>query len=464
MGDYVTEASPTTHSDAQEVFRPTLHEYQRVAVEFLRNRGRAALLLQMGLGKTAISLSAIEARHLPVLVVAPKRVAEHVWPTERDLWRPDLSLRVASGTPAKRLEALESDTDIVVLGRDNLRDLGKVGRKYTTVVLDEMSGFKSQTSIRWKAAKKYLSTCDYVWGLTGTPAPNGLMDLWAPIYLLDKGDRLGKNITTFRQRYFTPGRQLATGVVIEWYLRPGAERQIHNLLGDICLSMDNVGRVDLPPVTYNTVEVDLIPKVRRVYRDMKRDLVTDLELIGGEKHYAANAAVMTSKLSQIAAGFLYHNDSDLRDGSYDVLHWEKIRAVEEIIEGTGSPVLVFYKYRAELDMLKQTLGNAAHTIDEEDIVRQWNAGNIPVLLLHPASAGHGLNLQHGGHTIVWTTLPWSLEEKQQADARLARQGQKNPVVIHELITPKTIDIVIRAALNDKNGMQSALLEHLESPI
>lgn len=441
-----------------------LHDYQKLAVSFLRERGRAALFLQMGLGKTAISLSAIEPRHLPVLVVAPKRVAEHVWGTERDIWRPDLSIEVATGSPAKRAVALEGNADIVVIGRDNLRDLLKTKRAYTTLIIDELSGFKSQTSIRWKTARKLVEKMTYVWGLTGTPAPNGLMDLWAPIFLLDKGERLGKNITTFRQRYFTPGRQLATGVIIEWFLRPGAEQRIHSLLEDICLSMDNVGHVDLPPVTHNTVEVDLSPKVRRVYRDMKRDLVTDLELLGGEKHYAANAAVMTSKLSQISAGFLYHPDADLRNGSYDVLHWEKARAVEEIVDGTGSPVLVFYKFRAELEMLKKTLAGRAHTIDEEDVVRRWNNGKIPVLLLHPASAGHGLNLQHGGHTIVWTTLPWSLEEKQQADARLARQGQKNPVVIHELITPKTVDLVIRATLKDKNEMQSALLEHLESPL
>ena len=441
-----------------------LHPYQEQAVDYLRVRNRAGLLLQMGLGKTAISLSALEPRHLPALVIAPKRVAENVWDVEKDLWRPDLSVRLAVGGPARRKAALESDADLVVIGRDNIKDVLAYAGKFQTIIIDELSGFKNRGSQRWKIAKQLVKGCPHVWGLTGTPAPNGLMDLWSQVYLLDGGQRLGTAITHFRDRYFTPGRQLANGVITEWNLRPGAEDRIHALLEDICLSMETDGRVALPPVTTNTVTVELPPKVRQMYKEMKRDLVADLEILGGEKHYAQNAAVLTSKLSQVAAGFMYHDDADMRGGTYDIVHWEKAKAVEEIVEGTGSPVLVFYRFRAELAMLQKQLGKRAFTMDTDDVVGRWNAGTIPVLLAHPASAGHGLNLQHGGHTVVWSTLPWSLEEKLQADKRVARQGQKHPVVIHELIAPKTVDIAIRASLHDKDKTQSALLAHLESPL
>lgn len=454
----------TPSAAPQGVMPLRLHDYQKLAVDFLRDRNRAALFLDMGLGKTAVCLSALEPRHLPALVVAPKRVAENVWPTERDLWRPDLSIAVAAGRPADRLKALNSGADIVVIGRDNLADVLKASVEFQTFIFDELSGAKNPKTARFKAAKKISNTIPHFWGLTGTPQPNGLLDLWSQVFLLDHGARLGKTFSGYRERYFSPGRQLATGVITEWIPRPGVDQVIHRKLEDLCLSMSTDGRVDLPPVTTNTVEVKMPNKVKRVYNDLKRDLVVDLELLGGVQHYASNAAVLTSKLSQLTAGFLYHESDGAGHQGYDIVHKEKISAVEEIVEGTGSPVLVFYRYRAEKEMLLKALGKQAHTVDEPDIVRRWNAGNVPVLLAHPASAGHGLNLQHGGHTIVWTSLPWSLEEKLQADKRLARQGQKNPVVIHELISPGTVDLVVQRALRDKNTTQQALLNHLESPL
>lgn len=449
-----------------------LHDYQIVARDFLRNVSNAALFLDMlpiGLGKTAISLSALQPHHLPALVVAPKRVAEHVWPTEATLWRPDLHVRVAKGNPKARARALQdSKADVVALGRDNLRDALSTPRErpFRTLIIDELSGFKSRQSVRWRTARKLVQQpgMDHVWGLTGTPTPNGLMDLWAQVALLDGGQRLGRNITTYRSRYFTPGRQMPNGIITEWVPRPEAEAHIHRLISDVCLSMATDGRVHLPPVTYNTIEIDLPRPVRATYREMKDTLVADLRnVLGGEVHTAANAAILTSKLQQLTAGFMYVDDADLRDGQYTTVHSSKVDAVREVIEGTGSPVLVFYRFKAELQALQAALPQAA-TMREPGVIDRWNAGQVPVLLAHPASAGHGLNLQHGGHTIVWTTLPWSLEEWQQANKRLARQGQKNPVVVHTLQCKGTVDTAVRARLRDKTTVQDALLTYLEVPL
>ena len=438
-----------------------LHDYQQIAVDHLRRNPRAGLFLDMGLGKTAVSLSALTPDHLPALVIAPKRVAENVWEAEAALWRPDLRIRVAKGSPAARSAVLSGNADITVIGRDNMKDLLGHPNRWRTVILDELSGFKSRASNRWKIGKKLLRDTPHVWGLTGTPSPNGLLDLWPQIYLLDNGQRLGTTLTGFRNRYFVAGAQLRTGVVTRWDIRPGADTRIHHLIEDICLSMETDGRIELPPVTFNTVDVPLDNKTKRIYKEFKDTLVADLGLLGGEIHTAKNAAILSSKLSQITAGFLYVDDADIRDWKYDVLHQNKIAAVREIIDGTGSPVLVFYRFKAELEMLRRELPTAA-VVSDQDVIARWNRGDIPVLLAHPASAGHGLNLQHGGHTIVWTTLPWSLEEWEQANKRLARQGQLNPVVIHMLSSPGTVDRAIRSRLQDKKSVQDALLDHLES--
>lgn len=440
----------------------SLHPYQQVAVDHLHRNPRAALFLDMGLGKTATVLRALTPDHLPVLVCAPKRVAEHVWPAEAALWRPDLSIAVAAGSPAHRAEVLRDfHNDIVVIGRDVLKDAVPVAGRFRTVVLDESSGFKTRGSLRWKTAKKIVKDTPYVWELTGTPSPNGLMDLWAPTYLLDAGARLAPTLTGFRGRYFRPGQQLPNGVITEWILREGAAEKIHAAIEDICLSMDGDGRIELPPVTFNTVTVPLTPATRKVYEVMRDTLVVALDLLG-ETHTAANAAVLSSKLSQISAGFMYVDDADLRDGAYDVLHREKVAALAEIVEGTGSPILVFYRFKAEREMIRAAMPKLVHTIDEPDAVGRWNAGEIPVLLAHPASAGHGLNLQAGGHTIVWTTCSWSLEEWLQGNGRLARQGQQHPVVIHSLVSPGTVDEAIQERLLEKKSVQQALLDHLAS--
>lgn len=395
-------------------------------------------------------------------MVAPKRVTEHVWRQEADLWRPDLKVRVAVGRPAQRREELDSPADVHCLGRDNLADALEFPGRWRTLILDESSGFKTARSVRFKTARKLVKHVDTVWELTGTPSPNGLLDLWSQVFLLDGGARLGKTFTTYRSRYFTPGPQLASGVITRWDARPGAAHRIHRLLEDLCLSMSALGRVDLPPVTFNEVVVPLPAQALSVYQRLRRDLVVNLAMLGGEVHTAANAAVLSSKLAQVSAGFLYVDDADLRGGAYTTLHHEKMAALQEIVDGTGSPVLVFYRFRAEAERIRAALPGLVHGINEPGAVDRWNAGELPVLAAHPASIGHGLNLQAGGHTIVWTSLPWALEEWLQSNGRLARQGQQHPVVIHTLVAPGTIDSSIASALIDKTSVEDALLAHLES--
>lgn len=410
--------------------------------------------------KTASTLSALTPEHLPALVVAPKRVAENTWPDEAELWRPELSVALASGTPAARDTALRAGADLTIIGRDNVSHAAAGKGPWRTLILDESTSFKTRNTARWRAARKLAARTEHVWELTGTPSPNGLLDLWAQLYLLDSGVRLYPTLGEYRSRFFTPGRRLPSGVVTEWRLQPGAAPRIHRRIEDICLSMTSDGRVELPPVTINPVPVPLPSAARKVYDTLKRDLVVDLTDFGvlGEIHTAETAAVLTVRLQQITAGFLY---SDEGSDSWDPLHTEKLDAVREIVEGTGGPVLVFYRFRAEFEALCRMFPQA-ETIDSPGFVRRWNSGEIPLLLAHPASAGHGLNLQYGGHTAVWTTLPWSLEEWDQANKRLARPGQEHPVVIHVLHSPNTVDGAVRSALDGKATIQQALLDHLES--
>lgn len=445
----------------------SLRDYQKVAREFLIGRERAGLFLDMGLGKTAICLAALRPEDLPCLVVAPKKIAEEVWDVEVEKFRPDLSVAVAAGEPPKRKDAIYSGADIVVIGRDNIRDLLALkARPWKTLIFDELSGFKSRASMRWKIGRKLVVTPNVknVWGLTGTPSPNGLIDLWAQIYLLDGGARLGKTIGGYRERYFIPGHVTSQGVITEWIPRAEAPAAIERLIEDICLSMETDGRVELPEVTFNTVTVELPPRARKAYIDFRDDLVTDItDIFGGEIHTAANSAILSSKLSQITAGFLYVDDADVREGQYTWIHTAKLDRLKEMLSDATSPVLVFYRFQAELKEIQKAIPRARH-ISEPGIVKEWNRGEVPIMLAHPASAGHGLNLQHGGHTCIWTSLPWSLEEWEQANKRLHRSGQTHPVVIHVLTAKRTVDQKVAAALIAKQAVQGRLLEFLESPV
>lgn len=435
-----------------------LHAYQRRAVEHLHENPRAGLFMDMGLGKTATVLSALTPAHLPALVVAPKRVAERVWPVERRKWRPDLTMAVAAGSAAERRAALGRRCQVTVIGRDNIRDV--TPGRYRTVVLDELSSYKNRQTARWRAARKICNEATSVWGLTGTPAPNGLLDLWAQLFLLDGGERLGRGITSYRSAFFSSGHRLPTGAMVGHKPLPGADEEIHRRIDDICLSMKASDYLDLPPTTYNTVEVDLPRSVRATYDELKAELVVAVtDVLGAESmRSAANAAVLTNRLSQITAGFLYP-DTDEPDADTVDLHDAKIEALREIVDGTGSPVLVFYRYEREAERIREAFPQA-RGIDDRGAQSAWDRGELPMMIAHPASAGHGLNLQHGGYTIAWTTLTWSLEEWEQANARLARQGQADPVVVHLLLAPDTVDEANRARLIEKAEVQDALMAAL----
>jgi SNF2 family DNA or RNA helicase len=439
-----------------------LHGYQEVARDFLQGRPQAGLFLDLGLGKTATTLSALTPDHLPALVIPPKRVAEHVWPSERALWRPDLSLSLAIGEPAKRRAALDAGADLTVLSRDNIRDA--VGRRYRTIVLDELSSFKAgHSGMRWKAARKITSLADVVWGLTGTPTPNGYLDLWPQIFLLDRGKRLGTSVVGYRNRYFIPTKYVWNGnqqVPVGYELREGAEERIKELLEDMCLYMEAADYLPGEPPTYNNIEVELPSSVRKLYEQMRKDLVVDMELIGGDVFSAANQAVLTNKLAQITAGFIY---SDEQDGTYTDLHNAKLEALQEVREGTGDNLLVFYSYIPEAERIRKAFPEAV-MLDDPGAIAGWMKGEVPMLLCHPASAGHGLNLQSGGHTIVWASMTWDLELYLQANGRLDRQGQKHPVVIHKLLCPDSVDMDMDARLEGKEFTQDGFLDHMRSPI
>ena len=398
-----------------------LHAYQEAAVQHLREHDKSALWLDMGLGKTATVLSALEPRHLPALVTAPARVVRDVWPQEAATWRPDLRVVPVVGTPAQRARAWTTPADIYCVSHQLL---GEADRRHTwhTLIIDEASGFKNRQSRRWKHARLLSRRpgCAHVWEMTGTPSPNGLLDLWSQIYLLDQGERLGTTLTQYRERYFVPTGQLRSGVITGWAPRLGAPERIHALLEDIVLSMSAGGRLDLPSISYNTISVDLPAPVRRIYKQMATSLVADLSLVGGVVHTAASAAVASNRLSQISAGILY----DDQGGGYDILHRAKIQALGELCAYASSPVLVFYRYRAERELIQAAMPDAVH-IDRPG-------------------------------------LPWSLEQWQQANKRLLRQGQSHPVVVHIIEGRGTIDAQIRRVLDKKADVQSALLQHLES--
>lgn len=442
-----------------------LHKYQEDAVKFLQEApGGRGLFLDMGLGKTAITLSALTTEHLPALVIAPKRVAMNVWGEEARKWRPDLKVIQCTGSPRARRDGLENPNgDIYVISRDVQSDAEGYAKmkRFRTLILDELSGYKNKSSKRWKSANRIRKDVVNCWGLTGTPTPNSLLDLWAQVAILDRGVTLGRSLAAFRERWFEAETIGWKGYVTKWRALPGADVRVFDMISHFCMSMKTDGKIDLPPVFENDVIVELPANARKAYNQMRKDLV--VEASEGAVHSASTAAVMTGKLSQISAGFIYPDVDDFLAGAeITKLHNEKAKAVLEIYEGTGSPLLVFYRFRAELEELKATLpAGVLHTSDEKGVFDAWNAGEIPVLAAHPASIGHGLNLQHGGHTIVWTTLPWSTEEWEQANKRLSRQGQKRPVTIHKVMARNTIDSIIDGRLKGKETAQNALMSYLQ---
>ena len=391
-----------------------------------------------------------------VLVIAPKRVAEDTWSREADKWDHLQGLRVSKviGTQRQRIQALEREADVYVIGRDCVQWLVTAcGRSwpFDMVVVDELSSFKNPQAKRFKAMRSVLPLIERVVGLTGTPSPNGLMDLWAEIYLLDRGERLGRTLGWYREKWFRPAVQNGF-VVYKWAPLKGAEAEIRERISDICVSMSAADYLQLPERIDREIPVRLSESEMQQYRTMEKEALLQVE---DETVVALNAAATMSKLLQIANGRTYTDTHEVVR-----IHDAKAEALEEIVDVTDEPVLVFYSFRHDIDAIRERIPEA-RVLECPEHISAWNHGYIRVLLAHPASVGYGLNLQEGGHVIVWYGLTWSLELYQQANARLHRQGQEKPVIVHHLIAEGTVDEQVMKALRTKDTSQAALLAALK---
>lgn len=440
------------------------HNYQQFATDFILNQSICCLMLDMGLGKTVITLTALWQLALDsfdvsrVLVIAPKRVAEDTWPKELAKWEhlTGLTSSLVLGSAAERKSALQRKAFLYIINRENVAWLVKNHYwDFDMVVIDELSSFKSNKAERFKAMKKVRPMVTRIVGLTGTPAPNTLLDLWPQMYLMDMGQRLGRFIGGFRDRFFLPDKRNRE-IIYSYKPREGAEDAIYALISDICISMKAADYLDMPERIDNRIEVSMSPKERKLYDDFQKDMVLS---IGDEELDAVNAATLSNKLLQMANGAVYGEDKKVIP-----IHDRKLDALEDLVEAAnGKPLLVAYWYKHDLQRIKARFKNA-RCIDTAKDIDDWNAGQIPLALIHPASAGHGLNLQDGGCTIVWFGLTWSLELYQQLNARLWRQGQKHTVVIHHIVTKGTHDEDVMRALENKDTRQSALIEAVRARI
>ena len=443
-------------------FKP--HDYQRYAIDFITEHSEAAVLLDMGLGKTVITLTAIQELCLDsfevghVLVIAPLRVARDTWPAEMQKWDHlrGLTCSVAVGTAQERRVALMQPTHIHIINRENVQwliDESGLPWQYDMVVIDELSSFKSHRTRRFRALLKVRSKIKRIVGLTGTPSSNGLMDLWAEFRLLDMGKRLGRFITHYRDEFFLPDRRNGMQV-FSYKPKPGAEAEIYRRIGDITISMKSTDYLKMPECVMNAVPVHLSEAEQRIYRQLQKDLVVSL---AGTEIDAQNAAALSGKLTQMADGAVYAEDGQVLN-----IHDRKLDALEDLIESAnGKPVLVAYWFKHDLARIQKRFD--VREIKSSRDIADWNAGHISVAAIHPASAGHGINLQAGGSTLIWFGLTWSLELYQQTNARLWRQGQQSDtVVIHHIITTGTIDEQIMAALERKDRTQSALIDAVKA--
>lgn len=451
-------------------FRP--HAYQAHCIEKILQIKKLGLFLDMGLGKTVTTLTAVKELKYnrfqvrKVLVIAPKKVAEGTWTREKDKWDHTRILRVSAvlGSRAKRIRALNTPADLYIVNRENvawLVDYYRNSWPFDMVVVDESSSFKSHKAKRFKSLASVSPHIDRMVELTGTPSPNGLEDLWAQIYLLDGGERLGKRYTQFRERYFDPGDR-GVDVIYNYKAKPGSEESILQKISDICISMKAEDYLELPEITYHEVPVELDAKSRKAYGELERKMVLELPEEGDEIS-VASAAALSNKLLQLGNGAIYDDDRN-----YHEVHGCKVEAFLELVESLqGKPALVFYNFQHDkvriLDALAKTrlrvriLQNAA---DEDD----WNAGKIDILLAHPASSAYGLNLQQGGNHVVWFGLTWNYELYAQANKRLHRQGQKERVIVHHLVCTGTRDEDVMRALGRKDNVQEWVMESLRARI
>jgi SNF2 family DNA or RNA helicase len=447
------------------------HQYQEYATQRILDTPYIALLLEMGLGKTVSTLTAIDqllndyydAGH--VLVIAPLRVADDTWAREMTKWNHLRHLRISKvlGSAEQRRRALRAEADIYVINRENVEWLvGEYGSKwpFDTVVIDELSSFKNHQSKRFKALRRVRPMMKRVIGLTGTPAPNSLMDLWAPVYLLDQGERLGKTITGYRDRYFTPGEK-SGHIVYKWREKKESEERIYEAIGDIAVSMKAEDWLELPERIDVQVPIRLSDKAREQYKKLERDLLlpfVDVDVV------ANGAAVLSNKLLQMASGAVYDEERGVK-----LIHDGKLDALEDIVEAAqGKPVMVFYNYQHSLSRIQERFPQARilrKGKEGNEDIRAWNNDEIPLLLLHPKSAGHGLNLQESScQTVAWFDQIWSLEEDQQANARVHRQGQTRRIVVMRLVAEGTMDEEAVEALERKAAGQDALMEAVKARI
>lgn len=441
------------------------HEYQEYATKFIEDNEESAVFLECGLGKSVITLTAIKnlmarGEVNRVLVVAPLRVGKTTWPEEINKWEhlAGLTYAVAIGNVAERLSALKAKADITIINRENVEwliDKSGVAFDYDMLVIDELSSFKSFKAKRFKALLKVRPHITRVVGLTGTPSSNGLMDLWAEFRLLDLGERLGRYITRYRLAYFTPDKRNAQ-VVFSYKPLPGAEERIYDKIDDITISMRAADYLKLPSLVMNTVVVEMGDKEKEIYDSLCDDMVVSL---GDNEIDAVNAASLSNKLLQMANGAVYGEEQSIHH-----IHDEKLNALEDLIESAnGKPVLVAYWFKHDLARIKAKFPFVREIKTDADI-RAWNRGEIEVGVIHPASVGHGLNLQTGGSTLIWFGLTWSLELYQQTNARLYRQGQKNTVVIHHIVTKGTIDERVLKALEKKEKTQNSLIDAVKAEL
>ncbi len=442
------------------------HEYQKHSVQKILDIPYVALFLEMGLGKTVITLTAIDLllydtfETVKVLVIAPLRVAEDTWSRESSKWDHTKHLKISKilGDIRQRKKALLVKADIYVINRENVSWLvGYLGKKWNfdTVVIDEISSFKSSNSQRFRALRRVRPLMQRVIGLTGTPAPNGLIDLWAQIYLLDQGERLGTTIGGYRDRYFSAGAKNGN-VVYEWKQKKESEQNIYQAIGDIAFSLKAADWLDMPEKIDRVMPVKMGAIAEAQYQRLERDLLLPL---ADADVVASTAGVLSNKLLQMANGAVYDEDRLVH-----LIHDGKLDALEDVIEAAnGFPVLVFYAYKHDFDRIKKRFPHA-RTLKTSADIADWNAGKIELLVTHPKSAGHGLNLQDGGNIVTWFGLTWSLEEYQQAIARLFRQGQLKNVIVQHIITLGTIDEDVMLAIESKAAGQDALMAAVKARI
>lgn len=448
------------------------HAYQKHCIDKIIELDKVGLFLDMGLGKTVMTLTAIKELKYnrfqvrKVLIIAPKKVAEGTWTKEKDKWDHTQMLRVSPvlGSEKKRIKAINTPSDLYVINRENvvwLVDYYRNAWPFDMVVIDESSSFKNHSAKRFKALVQVMSKIKRLVELTGTPSPNGLNDLWSQIYLLDEGRRLGKRYGQFRERYFDPGRRGPQGFVYDYDPKDGAEQSILSAISDICISMKAEDYLQLPNMVIHEIPVSLDAKAEKAYKELERKMI--LELPENEEISVTSAAALSNKLLQLANGAVYDEEHKAHE-----VHTSKLDAFLELVESLqGKPLLVFYNFQHDKERILKVLGTKKLRVKELKTVQDeddWNHQEIDILLTHPASSAYGLNLQQGGNHVCWFGLTWNYELYTQANKRLHRQGQTEKVIVHHLICSGTRDEDVMKALKKKEGVQDFVMESLKARI